>query len=178
MTKRGDVDKADGGSSNTQSLLSFSITLDSENIGGMQGLNTHVGYRNQAPGDADAGFDRETGYALGANYSFDLAKNIEAMALGEWVAINNLDGGDDNIDYLTTSFSVEINEHWNTAISYTRRDKDVNAAADENDHLFQVSGGYAFDNGISFDLGWETVEEAGEDKRGLGALLAYTYSFD
>lgn len=178
ITSRGDTDKADGGSSNTQSLSSFSVTADSENMAGVKGLNTHVGYRNQAPGDADAGFDREQGYALGANYTFPISDSVEAMVLGEWVSLRNLDGDDDDIDYLTGSLGLTIHENWNVAVSYTKRDKDVTGGADENDHLFQVSGGYAFDNGISLDVGYLNTEEASEETDSLGALVAYTYSFE
>lgn len=177
LTKRGDRDKSDGGVSNTEDLSSFSVTLDGESLGGLEGLNAHIGYYNQSNGDADVGLDHETGYAIGANYLFPLSENFKANVLGEWVEIRNSGGSPDDVRYLTASLGIMIGESWNVAGSYTSRDRDVDGAADINDSLYQVSAGYTFENGLSFDVGYRASEESDVDTNILGALAAYSYEF-
>ena len=177
ITKRGNTDKSDGGISNTEDLSSFSLTLDSENIAGIEGLNTHIGYENQSEGDADTGFDNETGYVVGAHYTRPVTNDIEVAFLAEWAGIRNAGGGNDDIDYLTTSLGLTIRDSWNVAFSYTHRDTDVNGGTDSNDHLYQISAGYTFDNGFSIDAGYRGSEESNSYTHILGVLAAYTYTF-
>ena len=177
ITKRGRTHESDGGVSNTEDLSSFSVTLDSEELAGIEGLNANAGYYNQSEGDADVGLDNETGYAVGANYTFPLSDNVEASVLGEWAGIRNSAGGSDDVNYLTTSLSLTVNDHWNFSASYTNRQTDVFGGSDVNDHLYQVSAGYMFDNGLSVDVGYRGSEESNVDTQMMGALVSYTYEF-
>ncbi len=177
VTRRAELDKSDGGISNTEDLSSYSVTLDSENVAGVNGLNTHLGYRNQSDGDADVGLNRESGYAAGANYGFPVGNGVDAEVLAEWVGIHDVDGTADDVDYITTSLVLTILESWNFAASYTRRDMNVAGGADIDDHLHQFSTGYEFENGVTVDVGYRGTEEAGVDTAILGGLVAYTYEF-
>lgn len=177
VTKRGNTDKSDGGVSNTEDLSSFSATFDSEELAGVEGLNTHLGYYNQSEGDADIGLDNETGYAVGANYTFPVSDDVDVTALGEWVGIMNSGGSNDDLNYLTTSLSLTVNNHWNFSASYTNRDTDVSGGSDVDDYVYQLSVGYAFDNGLAVDVGYRGSEESSVDTQMMGALVSYTYEF-
>jgi hypothetical protein len=177
ITKRGDTDKSDGGISNTENFSSFSVTLDSESIADIEGLNTHVGYYNQSEGDADVDLDNEIGYAIGANYTFPVSEKVKANVLGEWVAIRNSGGSSDDVNYLTASLGLTLYENWNVAASYTKRDTDVEDGTNIDDRLYQISAGYEFDNGFSVDVGYRGSQESDVDTHILGGLLAYTYEF-
>ncbi len=177
FTRRGNIDRRDGGVSNTQDLASYTVTLDSRNLGGITELNTHVGYLHQKAGDADTGFDDEQGYVLGVNYTLPLSETVSATALAEWAGFRNAGGTADDVDYLTTALSFHIYDNWNAALSYTSRDTSVGGAPDIDDHLFQISGGYTFENGISADIAYRASEEGGVDTDMIGGLIAYTYAF-
>ena len=177
ITKRGRTQSGDGGISNTNSPSSFTFTLDTESFGGVEGLNTNIGYSNQADGDADTGLDREKGYVVGADYSFGIAEKTTATLIGEWAKIVNESGSDDHFTYLTASTGITWHDKWNTAISFEKRSKDVNAGADLNDHMTQLAAGYSFDNGFSVDAAYKLSEESGADKKTVGILLGYAYTF-
>ncbi|MCF8495773.1 MAG: hypothetical protein K9G62_03800 [Alphaproteobacteria bacterium] len=176
-TRRGPVDKSDGGVSNTEDFSSYTLALDSAAPLGVKGLTTHAGFRSQAAGDADIGAERESAYALGVNYTFPLAEGVETVLLAEWAGIRNLDGTDDDVDYLTGSAALEIYERWNVVLSHTNRDMDVRGGADADDRLSQLSAGYAFENGLTLDLGYRALRESGVDTQGVGALVGYLYEF-
>lgn len=177
ITGRGRLHKSDGGVSNTEDLSSFVVSFEAENPLAAEGLAFNFAYRNQAEGDADTGLDNETGYVAGANYIFPVSDVVEAIALAEWAGIRNLDGGDDDVNYFTTSLSLNIFEHWNFAASYTGRNTNVAAAPDVDDYLYQFSAGYTFENGVTFDLGYSNREESDVETDTFGALLSYTYEF-
>ncbi len=172
---RGDVDKDDGGLSNTEGFSSYSVTLDGENAAGIEGFNANLGYRSQAEGDADTGLDTEHGYVAGANYTFALSEAVEANVIGEWAGLRNLDGTDDEADYYTAGIGIAVG-NWNAATSWTGRNID-STADDTNDDLYQASVGYTFSNGMTFDVGYKHTDVSDIDTDTLGGLLTYTYEF-
>lgn len=177
ITDRDELDEKDGGLSNTNSLKSFSITLDTQNTASIEGLNTHIGIRNLAPGDDDENVKRETGFVFGASYNLKICDNISADINGEWVHLSNAEATEDKINYLTTGAGLAISENWNAAISYTARGIKISSKEDINDHLFQVSGGYEFDNGLSANIGYVHTQEDGVISQGIGVLFGYEYKF-
>lgn len=177
ITSRGRISKNDGGISNTEDLSSFSIALDSENLGGLDGLNTHLAYRHQKPGDADAGFDNEGGFVIGADYSANLTDDVAGHALVEWARIDNVDGSPDDVDYLSMTVDLTILGNWTLAESYSIRNFDMASGANVRDYIYEVTGGYYFDNGIGVNLGFTKAQEDNFDRQGLGLLLTYEYEF-
>lgn len=177
ITQRGQTKKDDGGISNTEDLGSYSVTLDTENTFGVESLNTHLGYRNQSEGDVDVGLDREQGFAIGFDYTAPVSNAVEANVIGEWVGIHDSAGTADDVTYLTGGVTFTINENWNVAGSVTTRNTDVSGGADTDDYVAQVSGGYAFDNGLTFDVAYRASEESNVDTNIVGALLAYELEF-
>lgn len=172
---RGDTREADGGVSNTESFKSFVVALNGEEIPMLGNLGYHLSYMRQAQGAGNTADEHSvaaavfTSFALGGGVTFD--------PLMEIVHQSNQGGtaGSDR-SYLTLSGQVGWTG-WNLAASWTERETDNPAAADNTDSHFQISAGYAFDFGLSIDIGWKVSEDGGTETRTLGALAAYTIEF-
>ncbi len=177
ITDRGRVKKSDGGAGNTEDFSSYAVSLDGENLGGTKGLSYHLGYRHLAKGDADVIGDDEKGMAASLRYVVPVTSRVEADMLLEYADIDNFEGGLDDRTYMTASLIARIDENWNVTIAMTDRETDLNGGGEIDDNLTQVSGGYTFDNGLSLEVGFKDVEEAGVQTDTIGALARYAYDF-
>lgn len=169
---RGDTRKKDGGVSNTESFDSFIVALDGGNIGGLGKLGYHAAYMHQARGAGDVASEDSVAVALFTR--FDAGQGITVSPLVEYVHQENADGASDERDFLTVAGLAEWNG-FNVAVAWTARD--TNNMTGDDDFLFQLSAGYAFDSGFSIDIGWKIAEEAGINTETLGAIVAYTLEF-
>ncbi|MFK7839099.1 MAG: hypothetical protein AB8B83_02110 [Bdellovibrionales bacterium] len=176
VTKRDTLDKDDGGVSNTEDFSSFVISLEGENLAGVENLYYKLGYRNQDEGDDTGGGDRETGYVATLGHVFPINERVELDALVEYADINNFDAGTADNRYFTASFVTTIDENWNIAASFTSRDID-DTDADADDHLLQISGGYDFGQGTTVEIGWRNSEESGDDTDIVGGLVRHIFEF-
>lgn len=174
---RGNADKSDGGASNTEDFSSFVISLDGDNVAGIENLYYKLGYRNQSEGDADTGGDDEQGFAVTLGHAFPVTDQVETDILLEYVDIENFDAGANDNTYITASAVTTINEKWNLTLGYTKRDIDGDGGSDIDDHLLQISGGYDFGQGTTFELGWRSTEEDSVDTNIIGGLLRHTIAF-
>lgn len=170
ITNRGRNRKSLGGASNTNSLESFSITLDGENVPGLPGVVYHVGYRHQAAGTGDAG--DEDGFVAGLQKAFELGNDLVLETIVEGVYLDQAFGGPDDVIYFTAGGAL-ISGPWNLSTSFTLRDTDVVGGADLHDRLFQVSGGYTFSNGLTADVGYRYSREARVETHIFGVLMTY-----
>lgn len=177
VTKRDTLDKSDGGASNTEDFSSFVMSLEGENLAGVENLYYKLGYRHQDEGDVSAGGDDETGYVATLGHVFPVTDRVELDALFEFVDIENFEAGADDNQYFTTSLTATIDENWNASASYTSRDINVASGADVDDYLLQISGGYDFGQGTTADIGWRNSEEGGVDTDIIGALITHTFEF-
>lgn len=173
FTNRGRLDKADGGASNTEDLSSFSLTLDGGGIPGLP-VNYHLGLRHQEGGPGTP--EDETGVVAGVNGSFALSPEVTVEPIFENAYIEDFDGTRQDRNYLTAGSSVLIGP-WNVAASYTGRTIDPPGGGSFTDDQFQLSGGYAFDFGLTADVGYKYVEESGVESHVLGVLFAYNFDF-
>lgn len=176
VTKRDQLNKSDGGVSNTEDFSSYVISLDGENLAGVENLYYKLGYRNQDEGDNTAGGGRETGYVATLGHVFPINNRVEIDGLLEFADINNFEAGTADHQYTTASFVTTIDENWNVAASFTSRDID-NVGADADDHLLQISGGYDFGQGTTLELGWRNAEENGSDSDIVGGLVRHVFEF-
>lgn len=176
VTNRGEIDKSDGGVSNTEDFSSFVMSLEGEDLSGVENLYYQVAYRHQDEGDVNTGGDDETGYVVTLGYSFNVQERVGMNALIEYVDIENFEAGTDDNQYLTTSLITTIDENWNVTASYTARNID-STDGDTNDHLFQLSGGYDFGQGTTADIGWRNSEESNVDTDIVGFLVTHTIEF-
>lgn len=177
FSSRGETDKDDGGVSNTEDFSSYALTLDSEAFAGVEGLNTHLGYRDQSEGDADVDLDREQAYAFGVNYEFPISDDVEMQLIGEWAGIRDSAGSTSDVDYITAGAAFEYQERWNFSFSHTDRDTSADDSTDAQDHMTDLTVGYAFDNGLGLDVGYRFSEEDNQDTGILGIVLGYEYAF-
>lgn len=174
---RGNTTKSDGGASNTEDFSSFVISLEGENVAGVENLYYKTGFRHLAEADASTGGDDEQGFVATLGHVFPVSDNIEADALVEFVDIANFDGGNDDNQYITGSLITTINDAWNVTVGFTRRDIDVDGGPDMDDHLLQVSGGYDFGQGTTAEIGWRSSEEGGSDTDIVGGLIRHSFEF-
>ncbi|MCD6034900.1 MAG: hypothetical protein K0R63_641 [Rickettsiales bacterium] len=177
ITGRGDVDHRDGGASNTQDFSSFVIQVEGEKVAGIENLFYKLAYRDLAVDKYTAGGDDEQGILANVNYIMPISERVSTDTLVEYTNIHNFGGMLDDYEYFTASLVTTIDERWNVTAGYTLRQVDYDLGGDDKDHLFQLTGGYDFGNGLALDAGWRSTEEAGVDTGSLGALARYTYSF-
>ena len=128
---------------------------------------------HQAAGRGDG--SEENSVALAVYTNVVLGGGITVSPMMEYAIQHNAAGavGEDR-DFLTLAGQAQWNG-FNLAIAWTRRNTDK--AVDENDHQFQLSIGYAFDFGLTFDVGWKIAEEADVKTRTPGAIATYTIEF-
>jgi hypothetical protein len=172
INSRGQPRIGDSGPSNTEDLSSFAVSLDSESVPALGGIGYTLGVSHQGKGRADT--NDETSYAVGVFGSFELSEDLTLEPLIEYVRRDNAGATIADTDYLTLS-SALLHGPWNLAASYTNRNMDPNTAGtpDVEDHLYQVSGGYAFENGLTADLAYRFAEEANIDTHIIGLLFTY-----
>lgn len=177
IESRGTTGKSDGGPSNTETPSSFFLALDGRDPAGISGLSYHLAARHQAQGDADSGGGDENGWVAGAAYGFYIDDRYRLDILGEYADFSNFDAGPDDASYLTTGGKLTIDEKWNVSASWTGKTVDFAPGGTDDDHLYQLSGGYAFDSGIKIDAGVKNTSESGDSANALGAKMAYKLDF-
>lgn len=169
---RGDTRKRDGGVSNTESFESFIAAVDGGKIAGLGMLTYHAAYMHQAKGQGD--LEHEDSVAIAVHTTVDLGQGVSFSPLVEYVHQDNAGGTVDDRDFLTLAGQVDW-MGFNLALAWTGRDTDN--GTNDDDFQVQLSAGYAFDSGISVDIGWKIAEEAGIKTETVGALAAYTVEF-
>ena len=172
---RGDTRERDGGVSNTESFKSFVVALNGEDLPALGNFGYHLSFMRQARGAGNTADEHSVAAAVFT--SFDLGGGVTFDPLFE--AVRQTDqGGAAGTDRLYLTFSGQVGwKGWNLAATWTERETDNPAAATNTDSHFQLSAGYAFDFGLSIDVGWKVSEDGGTETRTLGALAAYTIEF-
>lgn len=172
ITKRGRTRKADGGASNTEDFSSYVAALESDDMVGIENLRYKIGYRHLGTDNAPD----EKGWVLMLGHVHRPFDSVAFDMLVEYADIENFEGvsGEDR-DYISASIVTTFDERWNLTLGYTGRH--IDSGSNDHDHLFQVSGGYDFQNGLTLDLGWKNTEEAGDDHNIVGLLGRYSYAF-
>jgi hypothetical protein len=139
------------GVSNTESFESFLIALNGRQMPSLGNLGYHLSFMHQAKGVGNT--TDENSVAAAVFTSFDLGGDVAFSPLLEVVHRTGVGGASDTDRlYLTLGGQVDWNG-WNVAASWTERETDNPTAADNTDSHFQLSAGYAFDFGLSIDIG-------------------------
>jgi hypothetical protein len=179
ITSRNDVDLEDGGASNTEDFSSFTISLDGENLAGIENLGYHLGYRSLGEQDKnrDDTTSRESGVSVSVNYAAPVNDNLGFDILAEYAGISNFEGVKDaDRDYYSASLITTFYQNWNVTVGGTIRNID-DGTTDIDDHLLQLSAGYDFQNGFTAEAGWRNSRESEIDTDMAGFLLRYQTSF-
>ncbi len=159
------------------------MALDGSALPRLPGLQYHIGFASQAvdsvideDGMPVADTAAEYRFALAALWPFEAARSLTVTPLFEWVRFWNAGGVEgERRDYLTGSALFEF-DNWNLALVGTGR-LVSGGETDVDDFGFQVSAGYAFENGIGLDVGWWTFEEEGVRSQVFGVSLSYSLEF-
>ncbi len=175
LDNRGRVRLADGGATNTKDFDSFTLSLTGEDVISETGLGYHLAYRSHAHGDADLGAVREDAFAA-AVFSALPFDTLDAEVMAEAVYIDNAEGTQDDLTYVTLGGTAYFAESWNAALSVTFRTTDVDGVGKVKDHRFQASTGFEFQPGATFDFGYRYSREDGQTDHVLGFLMVYEFS--
>jgi hypothetical protein len=178
---RGNTSKDDGGISNTEDFQSFAISLGGTDFYSLdnnvaEGLTYGLGYAKQAAGAGNA--EDETRYSASLAYTQKLTKDIEADLIAEHMQINHL-GGENGHDRSYTTIGLGLDyKNWNLGTTYTHINNDADEADEGHDgHIYQVSVGYRFSNGLGLSIGYQKSDEENEEKERIGTLVSYSYDF-
>jgi hypothetical protein len=178
ITRIDRVRQADGGAGNTQDFSSYVLSLAGEEIAEVEGLSYQVAVRHLAGADnSTTGTNDEDGFTAGFGYVFPVSENVEMDALVEFADIKNFEGSAEDKQFIYANLITRIDENWNVTAGYTQRKTEAAGAADVNDDLLQLSGGYDFGNGFTLETGIRSSEEANEDKNIIGGLARYVMEF-
>lgn len=169
---RGDTRKRDGGVSNTEGFDSFIVAVDGGDIAGLGKLGYHAAYMHQARGAGDP--EDENSVAVAAYTTIEVSPGVNLFPLVEYIYQDSAGGAGDRRDFLTLAGQAEW-KGFNVTVAWTGRD--TSDGTGDDDFQLQFSAGYAFDSGVSIDIGWKIADEAGIKTETLGALAAYNIEF-
>lgn len=173
ITRRGRTTEGDGGPGNTESPRSFAVALDGTSIPGLDGLDYHLGYTQQAKGEGDTGTLR--GVVAGAQFATPVIGALAMTPLLEWAAFDNF-GGVRGAGRTLWTAAVQFDYGpWQLVTAYAKRARSGPDGIADRDRSLEVSGGYNFANGLLAELGWWRVEQAGESADIFGMRLSYEF---
>lgn len=172
ITDRGRTRKSDGGVSNTETLESFSVTLDGGEMPFLPGLSYSLGVERQEHGDNDP--KDELGFVAGLYGAFDVTGQTTLEPILEYAYLDNAEGQRQDKQYLTVGSTV-FQGPWNLSASYTGRFTDPKGGDNVDDTLLQASFGYEFDSGLAVDVGYRFTDEDKVDSHTVGIVFAYEF---
>lgn len=166
--------KSSGGVSNTEDFSSFAVALDGELDVIAKYMKYHLAIARQEGGVGST--EDQTDVAVALYGDFEIAADTTFGPVVEYVHQSDAGGIREDRDYITLGAAL-VHGPWNFSVSDTIRNIDPAGGADVDDNQFQVSGGYEFENGLTFDVGYKHLEDGGQDANTIGALLTYTIPF-
>lgn len=186
ISKRGEEpSRNDGAVGNTDNFKSYNIAISSEDAFEIKGLSYNFAYLNLATDDPEK--DNQKGIAVGANYVFDLNKDITLDNLIEYTAFSDFEGSrGQKAKFITANTILTFYKNWNTTIGFSRFDKIIPDSDDESEQLYQISAGYKFDEksilkGLTFEVGYkhQSHNDSNNDiaTQTLGILSRYKVEF-
>jgi hypothetical protein len=177
---RNKEDSKNGLAGNTNSLSSYTITFEGGDLFGVKDLFYNVGYRSLSvsQGNAILARERETGYVVGAEYSYKLGYNSSLIPMFEWSKISNFTGEKNrDANHLIAALIAKYSG-WNISFSHIIRDIDQKQRNyNLNDKQTQISVGYKFVNNISIDVSRASMKENNQTFGLFGLLISYDYIF-
>ena len=182
LYRRGQLDKSDGGVSNTEDFSSFALSLGGRDFYSLtsnlpEGLSYRIGYAHQAAGENND--DDEDRISVSGQYRHVFTKLFSGRILAEWVGISSLDGeAAHDRDYLTFGGELRYGQ-WDFGATYTDIRNDNAEDPDEaiDGKFYQISARYNFLTGISVGIGYAYRDEEDEDNERIGMQIAYSYEF-
>ena len=175
FARRKKTRQGDGGPGNTGDFSSYALALDGNNFETLPGLDYHLAFVHR--GNDTTGAEDEQSYAAGASYQIDLSETIAVTPMVEYAVIQDSGGTKDQENaYFTAALSGSYKQ-WNAAVSTTLKEAEAPSEATTDTEQYQISAGYAFENGLALDIAYKRARSAGVDTDTAGALLSYAVSF-
>jgi hypothetical protein len=183
INDRGELDRADGGLSNTGNLDSFVVSLTGEKIPGLAGFSYNIGFVHQAGGEDD--IDDQNGVVVGIE-SVRKYNNVEFKWLAETAYFDY--GGDlfeaededlfvDTLWYWTLGAEATFNDKYRIAAAYTARNAELFDGSEFDDYQYQLSAGVNLGRDWWLDVGYKFLQEEDEDSHTIGLMLAKEFKY-
>ncbi len=183
FTTRGQLDRLDGGLSNTNGPESFAVSLEGEAVPGFPGISYNLGFVHQAGGVDDIDDQNGVVFGLQSKRSYN---GVELALIGEAAWFDY--GGDfydteipaefvDSFWFLTLGTEAKMGRY-HGAIAYTGRYAELYNGTEFDDFQLQVSAGIDLDRGWTLDLGYKFLQEAEEESHTVGLLLEKKIEFN
>lgn len=177
LDSRGEAIRNDGVAGNTGNFSSYTISMDGNNVFGVEDWFYNVGYRSLGV-DNISGRAREKGYVFSSEYLYKLSEQTSLIPFFEIVKINNFTGEQGRNALYTTTALIGKYSSWNTSISYFSRNiKQHQQGYNINDYQLQFSVGYKFTDNLTLDVSRASIKENGNNGSLVGAILTYLYQF-
>ncbi len=165
----------DGGPGNTGDFSSYALALDGHDFQVLPGLDYHLAFVHR--GNDTTGAEDEQRYAAGASYQIDLSKEIIMTPMAEYAVIQDAGGTKDQENAYFTAALGGSYKQWNAAVSTTLKEAEAPSGTTTDTEQYQISAGYAFENGFALDVAYKRTRNAGIDTDTVGTLLSYAVSF-
>lgn len=181
LRQREERSSKDGTSANTDYPNSYSVTVEGQNLFGLNNLFYNVGYRNMAVESNVINTKRESGYTVNLEYLYRYSRNASLIPVLEIASFKNFTGLDGrDADYITMAL-VSKYSSWTASIAQVYRNLDNNstlASRQKNrDELLQFSVGYQFTDNFSLDVSRAEIKEDGSKSSNVGFIASYFYEF-
>jgi len=177
INNRGRERSSSGLSGNTQTLSSYSATIEGQKLFGVENLFYNFGYRSL--GVNNNGFNkRETGYTANLEYLKKITKNTSLIPVLEYVKISNFTGLEGRDAKYQTIGLIGKYSKWSASVTSVKRQIDNNyVGSNSNDSQLQLSAGYKFHNNFAIDVSRIKLKEDGYSASMVGVMLSYLYQF-
>ena len=171
---RSDLNKGDGGPSNTEDFSSFSLNMSGQ--AGHDDITYYIGYAHQAVDQATQ--DDENRLVFGLTGTIDLTDHTTLRAMADVTDTTHF-GGEPDHDRRYTTGGLELRHgQWTLAGTYTDIHNDApDPVEGMNGYTMQMSGGYDITDHLGVDVGYQRQDEEGEDSDRIGLLVRYGAEF-
>jgi hypothetical protein len=177
ISKRGRTKTGNGIAGNTSTPSSFSLSLEGQDLFGVEDLFYNFGYRSLSVENIEGRAD-ETGFVGGVEYLIPVGLHTSIIPFVEVVNINNWSGEvDRNVNFSTVALIAKYSS-WTISISNVIRDiRQKNSIGNVTDSQMQYSIGYKFKNNLVLDVSKVKLEENNSKADLIGANISYLYEF-
>jgi len=173
--RRGRNRLADGGASNTDSLESFTVALEGNEINRLPGFTYRLAYIHEAAGEGDVA--DENGFLVAAMQSLPLGDRQSLTLIGEIAPLWNFEGTADNIIYASAGLVYQTNP-WTVTLSGTGRWRDLASGGTFDDYSVQTAVGYDLGRGTTVEIAHEFSRDQNANGNQIGFRFIQVLDFD
>ena len=173
--RRGRNRLSDGGASNTDSLESFTVALEGNEINRLPGFTYRLAYIHEAAGEGDVA--DENGFLVAAMQSLPLGDRQSLTLIGEIAPLWNFEGTADNIIYASAGLVYQTNP-WTVTLSGTGRWRDLASGGTFDDYSVQTAVGYDLGRGTTVEIAHEFSRDQNANGNQIGFRFIQVLDFD